>query len=135
MSDKIGILGRNSSPIVGTATVYTCPNNKGAKGRLIFSGVNAAVGNATIEIFVGGISIFKSANIAVSNFVYSIRGDGLINSATQAAQPDGTTAAKTVQPAHGIYFLSPGDTVQYIIAGNAFASFQCQFIGAEVDVS
>jgi hypothetical protein len=133
MSDSIGILGRAAATTVGTTTVFTCPAGFAAKGRVIFSAVNAAVGNATLQVIVGGITIMQSGNVAVSQYIYS--SNSLLSSGSLAAGPDGLTDAKTVAPFQRIYFLSPGDTVQYIIAGNAFASLQMQFVGVLVDLA
>lgn len=133
MSDSIGILGRASATTVGTTTAFTCPAGFAAKGRVIFSGVNAAVGNSTLQVIVGGITIMQSGNIATSNYIYSSA--LLLSSGTLAAGPDGLTDAKTVAPFQRIYFLNPGDTVQYIIGTNALASFQLQFVGVLVDLT
>lgn len=135
MSDSIGILGRAAATTVGTTTAFTCPAGFAAKGRLMFQGLNAGVGNATLEIIVGGIPVFTSGNVATSNYIYSFQLAGAISSGTQTAAPDGTTAAKTCAPALPIFFLNPGDTVQYIIGGNAFANMQVQFVGVLIDLS
>lgn len=135
MSDKMGILGRTTDATVGTKTVYTCPASKAAKVRLEFYGLNAGVGNATLTINVASIPVMASGNVAINNYIYSI-GDavGLLSSGGVAAAPDGTTVAKTVQPAKPIYYLSAGDVITATVGTNAFANLQVRVVGIETDV-
>lgn len=133
MSDKIGVLGTVSTTTVGTVTAYTCPTAKAAKVRLMFNAQGGAGATSTIEVFVNGATIAKTAAIAASNYVWSSKGAGLRN-AVSATKPDGTTAAQTVSPADQIYYLSAGQTIQYAVAGEALTGMSFQVVGTEIDV-
>ena len=132
MTNKVGVLGEATTATVGTTTVYTVPAGKGAKGRIMWRALNAAVGNATVEIIVNGMTVAKTGNIAVNEYCYS--NISFLSSASTATAPTGATAALTIAPAPPIYYLSAGDTVTYAIATNALSSINMQFVGVEVDV-
>lgn len=133
MGDRIGVLGEASGTTVGTATVYTCPTGKMARGRVMFGLQGNAGGASTIEWFINGLSIGKVAAMTASYYVFSIKGAGL-RVAEQAAQPTGIAAALTVAPADPIYYLNEGDTVQYAVGGAALISMNAQFVGFEGDL-
>lgn len=133
MSDRIGVLGRATTATVGSTTAYTVPSGKASKFRIQWRGLNAAVGNATVEIFVAGISVMKTGNIAVSEFCFST--PAFLNSGSTAAPgPTGASLALTVAPAPPIYYANAGDVVTYTIATNALSTMSLQVVGAEVDV-
>lgn len=133
MSDKIGVLGSAATSVSGTTTVYTCPTNKAAKGKLMFKLQGNAGGGSIVEFFVNGLSIGKIAAMTASYFVFSIAGAGL-RVAEQAAAPTGIGSGLTVAPADQIYYLSQGQTVQYTVSGADLIAMNCQFVGAEIDV-
>lgn len=135
MSDSIGVLGRASATTVGTTTVFTCPAGFAAKGRIMFSGQNAAVGNFTLQVIVAGLTVMNSGNVAVNDYIFSIQTAGLLSSGPSATAPTGVTAALTVAPALPIYYLNPGDTIQYVIGTNAPLNFQMMFVGTLVDLN
>lgn len=133
MTDRIGVLGEATTSTVGSTTVYTVPSSKAAKFRLQWRGLNAAVGNSTVEFFVNGVSIFKTGNIAVSEYAFST--PAFLNSGSTAAPgPTGATAALTVAPAPPIYYGNAGDIVSYTIATNALSTMSAQVVGAEIGV-
>lgn len=133
MSNRIGVLGEAVTATVGNTTAYTVPASKTAKFRIQWRGLNAAVGNATVEIFVNGISIMKTGNIAVSAYAFST--PAFLNSASTAAPgPTGESLALTVAPAPPIYYGNAGDIVSYTIATNALSTMSLQVVGVEVDV-
>lgn len=133
MSDKIGVLGEASTTTVGTTTVYTCPTAKAAKGKLMFNLQGNAGSGSIIGFYVNGMLVGQIAAMTASYYCFSIKGAGL-RAAEQAALPIGTTAALTVAPADPVYYLSEGDTVQYVVSGAALISMNCQFVGTQIDV-
>ncbi len=133
MSDLIGILAEAVTATVGSTTVGTVPSGKAWKFRLQWRVLNAAVGNATLEMFVNGISIFKTGNIAVNEYAHST--PAFLNTGSYAAPgPTGTTAALTVAPAPPIYYANAGDTISYTVGTNAFSTLSVQAVGVGIDV-
>lgn len=131
MADIIGVLGENDDVTVGTHTVYTCPAGKMARGQIMYRG-QATASAPGLSIRVNGVEIFTQASITGSNYVWSTN-DLLYN--TNAAAPTGASIAQTVAKYDQDYYLSAGDTVQYIIASNDFATLDVMFVGAELDAS
>jgi len=133
MSDKIGVLGSNTATVLGAATAYLCPVGKAAKFKIFFLAQAGAGGTTTLQVLVNNITVLQSAAMAASNFVFSVRGAGLIV-APQAALPTGLTVATTPAPADQVYEVSAGQSVTYVVGGAAFISMNMQIIGTEIDV-
>lgn len=131
MSDNFGVLGESTAVVLGTATVYTCPANKAAKVKLQLRA--QAGNNSTLQVLVNNVAIADSGAMTTNHYIYSNGGAGLW-AAPGAAAPDGQTAAKTVQPAAPIFYLSPGDTIQYTVGTIALAAMNFQVVGVEIDL-
>ena len=131
MADKIGVLGEQTATAVATATVYICPANKAAKVRIMARWQGDT--NSQVAMLVNGVEVARCAAMTASNYNHTVRGGGLLGG-NVAAAPDGTTAAKTVAPADMIYYLSPGDTIQYTVITAALLAMNCQVVGVEIDV-
>ena len=124
MSDKIGVLGKATATVVATATIYTCPVSKAAKGRFFvrFQGdTNTVVARNTV--------------MTINHYNYTIKGGGMFAyAAGAAAAPTGLANALTAAPSDAIYYLSAGDTVQYTVVTAALLAANFQFVGVEIDV-
>lgn len=133
MADRIGILGESTIASLGATTVYACPNAKGVKCRLMFSLQGNAAGGSIVEILVGNILVGLIEAMTASYYVFSTKGGGL-RVVEQSGPPLGTTAALTVAPADPIYYLSPGDTIRYVVSGAALITMNMKVVGAEIDI-
>lgn len=134
MSDRIGVLGENTTATVGTVTAYTVPTAKAAKFRLMFLAQGNAAGGTIIDILVNGLKVARIAAMTANFYVFSVRGAG-VRVAEQAAEPLGTTVALTPAPADPIYYANAGDTIQYTISGAAAIAMNFQVVGVEIDVA
>lgn len=133
MSDKIGVLGEATATAVATATVYTCPANKAAKVRIMsrFQGDT----NSQVAFLVNGMEVARNTAMTANHYNYTIQGGGFFAyAAGNAAAPTGLANALTVAPADPIYYLSPGDTIQYTVVTAALLAMNCQVVGIEVDI-
>lgn len=133
MSDRIGVLGSQTATAVGTATVYTCPANKSAKVRLFarFQGDT----NSVVAVLVNGIEIARNTVMTANHYNYTIKGGGLFAyAAGNATPPTGLANALTCAPADPIYYLDPGDTVQYTVVTAALLAMNFQVVGTEIDL-
>ena len=133
MSDKIGVLGESSATAVATATVYTCPANKAAKVKLFarFQGDT----NSQVAVLVNGMEIARNTVMTASHYNYTIKGGGLFAYAGgNASAPTGLANALTAAPADPIYYLSPGDTIQFTVVTAALLAMNFQVVGTEIDI-
>ena len=133
MSDRIGVLGEATATTVATTTVYTCPAAKAAKVRLMarFQGDT----NTVVAVLVNGVEIARNTVMTTLHYNYTIKGGGLFAYASgNAAPPTGLANALTLAPADPIYYLSPGDTIQYTIITAACFAMNFQVVGVEIDV-
>ena len=132
MADNYGVLGTGTALTVGTTTVYTCPVGKAAKFKLqIYMQFGS---NSDVGIFVNGVEIARTGAMTAANYNWTARTVGLFGAAAGAAKPDGLSAVKTVAPSDGIYYLSTGQTVQYVIATANMQVMNVQVVGTEVAV-
>lgn len=132
MSDNFGVLGSASALITGTTTAYTCPANKGAKIRIM--AIFQAAANSDVGIVVNGAEVARTGAMTATHYCFTNGGAGLLR-APGAAKPTGVSAAETVQPAPPIYYLSPGQTVQYTVTTLALTAMNFQVVGVEVDLT
>jgi len=133
MSDKIGVLGESTATAVATATVYTCPANKTAKVRIMsrFQGDT----NSQVAFLVNGLEIARNTVMTTAHYNYTIRGGGFFAyAAGNAAAPTGLANALTVAPADPIYYLGPGDTIQFTVITAALLAMNTQVVGIELDL-
>lgn len=133
MSDKLGVLGEATATAVATATVYTCPANKAAKVRIMmrFQGDT----NSQVAVLVNGMEVARNTAMTATHYNYTIKGGGFFAyAAGNAAAPTGLANALTVAPADPIYYLSPGDTIQYTVITAALTAMNAQVVGIEVDI-
>lgn len=133
MSDRIGVLGEATATAVATATVYTCPAGKAAKGRFMarFQGDT----NSQVALLVNGMEIARNTVMTASHYNFTIKGGGIFAYAGgAAAAPTGLANALTVAPADPIYYLNAGDTIQYTVVTAALLAANFQFVGVEIDV-
>lgn len=133
MSDKIGVLGEATATAVATATAYTCPANKAAKVRIMarFQGDT----NSQVAVLVNGMEVARNTAMTNSHYNFTIKGGGFFAyAAGNAAAPTGLANALTVAPADPIYYLSPGDTIQYTVITAALLAMNFQVVGIEVDI-
>lgn len=133
MSDKIGVLGESTATAVATATVYTCPAGKAAKCRLMarFQGDT----NSQVAVFVNGMEIARNTAMTASHYNFTIKGGGLFAyAAGNASAPTGLANAVTVAPADPIYYLNPGDTIQFTVITAALLAMNFQVVGVEIDL-
>lgn len=133
MSDRIGVLGSAATAALGATTVYQAPVGKAAKVKFFFLMQAGAGGTTTLQVLVNGLSVMQSAALAASNYIFSARSGGL-TVAPQAALPTGLTNVATPAPADQVYFLSPGQSLSYVIGGAAAISMNAQVVGTEIDV-
>lgn len=133
MSDGIGILGQSTITTVGTNSVYICPAGKAAKVRIQM--LMQAAANTDLGILVNGVEVARTGALTVNDYVWTPKATGILLNAQSAAKPDGLTAAKTVQPADPIYYLSAGDSIQYSITTLAPLSMNIQVVGIEIDLA
>lgn len=131
MADIIGILGSNDDATVGTHTVYTVPAGKAARLQLMFRG-QASGSSPDLTIRVNGMDIMAQTGISVNNYVWS--SDGTLFNAN-ASVPDGSATGQVVSKYNQDFYLSAGDTVQYVVGSNDFASIEMFAVGAEIDAS
>lgn len=131
MADKIGVLNTPQTAIVvGTHVAYTVPANKAARVKLFYRMQGAAT--TTLRIQVNGKDIISPAGLAIgANFVYSAHDRMCI---TPGVAPVGTTVATTCSVAPMEYYLSAGQTIQYIIGTADAVTMNLQVVGIEVDV-
>lgn len=129
MADIIGVLGEQDDETVGTHTVYTVPAGKSARVQVMFRG-QATASTPDLSLRINGMDIFKQTGITGSNYVWSTDST-LFNS--NAAEPDGSAAAQVVAKYAQDFYLSAGDTVQYIVGSNAFNNIEFFVVGAEID--
>lgn len=133
MSDRIGVLGEATAVVVATATVYTCPAGKAAKGRLMMRFQGGT--NSVVAVLVNGVEIARNTVMTDLHYNYTIKGGGLFAYASgNAAPPTGLANALTVAPADPIYYLNAGDVVQYTVITTALYAMNAQFVGVEIDV-
>ena len=132
MSDNFGVLGSSVATTVATATVYTCPAGKAAKVKIM--GVWQSGASSTLVILVNNIAVATTAGMTAANFTFTNGGAGLLR-APGATAANGQSAAETIQPAAPIYFLSAGQTVQYVVGTAALQAANCQVVGVEVDLT
>lgn len=133
MSDKIAVLGRASATTLGTTTVYTCPAGKAARGRWMarFQGDT----NSQVALLVASMEIARNTVMTTAHYNYTIKGGGIFAYAGgNASAPTGLAAALSVAPADPIYYLNPGDTVQYTVVTQALLAANMQFVGVEIDI-
>ena len=133
MADIIGVLGEATVATAATTTVYTVPSGKAAKGRIFYQIKAAADGTTDLTITVNGITVLVKANITASNFLFS--SPNALMEGPLAAAPTGIDGDTTGAPAPIEYFLSAADTVTYLIGGTTALAMNCQFVGAEIDVT
>lgn len=129
--DIIGILGERTDTGVGTYTVYTVPTGKAARVKIRWRG-DAPAAAVSLSLRINNIDV-AVVTYAASNKAWSTK--DFISSVPGAGAPDGQTVAKTVSFCDHEYWLSTGDTVQYVIATNALTTMQMEVGGAEVDVA
>lgn len=132
MADNMGVLGEATATAVGTTTVYTVPAGKAAKIRV--QGIWRSGANSDLGILINGQEVARSGAMTDTYYTWTPGGAGLLTTPT-SAKPDGLTAAKTVQPAAPIFYLSAGDTLQYTVTTTALAAANCQAVGVEVDLT
>ena len=133
MSDKIGVLGKATATVVATATIYTCPVGKAAKGRFFvrFQGDT----NSVVALLVNGTEVARNTVMTINHYNYTIKGGGMFAyAAGAAAAPTGLANALTAAPSDAIYYLNAGDTVQYTVVTAALLAANFQFVGVEIDV-
>jgi hypothetical protein len=131
MTDIIGILGEQDDATVGTHTVYTVPAGKAARVQVMYRGqIGGSAGDLTLRI--NGVDVFKQSNITASNYVWSTS-DTLYN--TNASVPDGSGTGQVVAKYGQDYYMSAGDTLQYIIGSNDFSSIDMFAVGVELDAT
>jgi hypothetical protein len=131
MADKIGVLGSQTTTVVATATAYTCPANKAAKVRIMsrFKGDT----NSQVAFIVNGVEVARNPAMTQNHYNHTVKGAGLLGG-NVSAEPDGSTAAKTVAPSDQIYYLSAGQTIQYTVVTAALLAMNTQVVGVEIDV-
>lgn len=132
MTDRIGVLGETSGTTVGFQTVYACPANKGAKGKLFFRFTAGA--SSVVNFYVNGLLVGSTGVMTSGYFVFSVSSDGVLMSAPGATAPNGQSITTTVGPSGVTYMLSAGDIVQYEVVTAALLAASCQFVGTEIDV-
>jgi|SRR5215475_13812195 len=132
MADNFGVLGSASVTTVATTTVYTCPAGKAAKFKI--QAMMQFGSNSDVGIIVNGVEIARTGAMTAANYQWTARTVGLFAGAAAAAKPDGLTAVKTVAPSDGIYYLSAGQTVQYVVVTTAMTSINVQVVGTEVQL-
>jgi hypothetical protein len=133
MSDRMGVLGEATATAVATATIYTCPAGKAAKGKFMlrFQGDT----NTVVALLVNGIEVARNTAMTTAHYNYTIKGGGMFAYASgSATPPTGLANALTVAPADPIYYLNTGDTVQYTVLTAALLAANFQFVGVEIDV-
>jgi hypothetical protein len=133
MSDKMGVLGKASATVVSTATIYTCPAGKAAKGRFFvrFQGGVSSV----VALLINGIEVARNTAMTTGHYNYTIKGGGMFAyAAGNATPPTGLANALTCAPADPIYYLNAGDTVQYTVVTADLLAANFQFVGVEIDV-
>lgn len=132
-TDIIGVLGESSQVTVGTHTVYTCPTSKAAKVKLMYRA--EMVNTATLAIKVNGITVAEPAAASGAEYFYSSKSALYEEMGTPTNAPTGDADATTVAPAPHEYYLSAGDTVQYVVGVVDITAMNFQVVGAEIDVS
>lgn len=133
MSDRVGVLGEATATVVATATIYTCPVGKAAKGKFMvrFQGDT----NTVVALLVNGMEVARNTVMTASHYNYTINGGGMFAyAAGNATPPTGLTNSLTAAPADPIYYLNAGDTVQYTVVTAALLAANFQFVGVEIDV-
>ena len=134
MADNIGVLGESSATVLGTATIYTCPANKRAKFR--FFGRFQGDTNSVVALLVNGVEVARNTAMTTTHYNYTIKGGGMFAYASgSATPPTGLANALTCAPADPSYYLNPGDTAQYTVAGAALLACNLQAVGVELDLS
>jgi len=132
MTDLIGVLGEATATVTGTNTIYTCPAGKRAKCRIMarFQGDT----NSQVALLVNGIEIARNTAMTATHFNYTIRSSGMFAYASgAAAAPTGLGTALSVAPADAIFYLNPGDTIQYTVITLALQAANFQVVGVELD--
>lgn len=133
MSDKIAVLGEASATTVGTTTVYTCPAGKAARGR--FFGRFQGDTNSQVALLANGLEVARNTVMTTAHYNYTIKGGGMYAYAGgNASAPTGLANALTAAPADPIYYLNPGDTIQYTVVTTALLAMNMQFVGVEIDI-
>lgn len=133
MTDLVGVLGEATGTTVGTTTVYTCPAGKAAKVRLFarFQGDT----NSQVAVLVNGMEIARNTAMTATHYNYTIKGGGLFAyAAGNAAAPTGLANALTAAPADPIFYLNPGDTIQYTVITAALTAMNFQVVGVAIDI-
>jgi hypothetical protein len=133
MADNGGVLSSASALTVGTTTVYTCPAGHFAKVKIMGRWQGGV--NTTLDILVNGMTVASIAAMTTSHYTFTNGGAGLLR-ASGANAPTGASAAETVQPgpASNTYFLSAGDTIQYVVGTANMLAAQCDVVGVEVEL-
>lgn len=130
--DILGVLGESAIAVQGTQTAYTVPASKTARVRLQYR-LTAGV-NSTIRVLINGMEVFRSG--ALTSGTVSFTSNALIlNTAANDAAINGSTEALTCMPYQREWFLSAGDTVQYVIGTADCSAMNFQVVGAELDVA
>jgi hypothetical protein len=80
------------------------------------------------------VNVASTGAMTAANYVYTNGGAGLL-AAPGAAFPTGQSAAATTQPGAPIYYLSAGNTIQYIVTTANLQAANCQVVGIEVDLT
>tara|TARA_Y100000310_G_scaffold122525_1_gene121200 strand:+ start:3319 stop:3723 length:405 start_codon:yes stop_codon:yes gene_type:complete len=134
MSDKIGVLGSETTTSVATTTVYTVPAGKAAKVQIqVLITAHAANSTGDFLVTVNGAIVFSHPNLPATEIMWSNSATALHDPSTSVS-PDGTTAALTCAPGPAIYYLSAGDVVSYTVGTDALALCNVQVVGTEIDV-
>lgn len=132
MTDILGVLGESAVAAQGTTTVYTVPASKTARVRIQYRLTAGA--STTFRLLINGCEIFRTGALTVSNIYYS--SNALVyNTGANDAAVNGTTEALTCMPYQREWFMSAGDTVQYVIGTADCGSLNVQVVGAELDVA
>ena len=128
MSDVVGVLGEASTATAGTTTAYTVPSGKAAKVQFMYRGTAGV--SSTLAVIVNGITIFTTGALTSTQLSVSTKTE--MHKANPTLTGNGTDSV--VAPAPYYFYLSEGDTVQYVIGTAAFADFKFQVVGVEVDL-
>lgn len=133
MADNGGVLGSASALTVGTTTVYTCPVGHFARVKIM--GIWQGGNNSTLQLLVNGMQVANIAAMTTNHYTFTNGGAGILR-ASAAGAPTGASAAETVQPApaSNTYWLSAGDTIQYVIGTTNMVAVSCDVVGVEVEL-
>lgn len=130
--DILGVLGEAAIAVQGTQTAYTVPASKTARVRLQYRFTSGT--NTTFRVLINGMEVFRTGALTSGN-VHFTSNALIINTAANDAAITGATEALTCMPYQREWFLSAGDTVQYVIGTADCSAMNFQVVGAELDAA